>query len=46
MLQFYEQYNDDEIGALDHEDIGGCVKSDSQVLTQAMEEFEKQQKQL
>ena len=44
VLQFYEQYDEDEIGALDNQDIGGVIKSDNLILTQAMEEFEKQQK--
>ncbi|KAK2141617.1 hypothetical protein LSH36_1068g00008 [Paralvinella palmiformis] len=41
--KLYEQYDDEEIGALDHEEISGCVKPDSQILANVIEEFEKQQ---
>lgn len=39
--KLYEQYEDTEIGALDHEDIDGC--KDSKVLDSILEEFEKEQ---
>ena len=43
-FQLYEQYDDDEIGALDNEDIEGRVDANSELLNNVMEDFEKQQK--
>lgn len=39
----YEEYDDDEIGALDQEDIGGFVSQDSELLNNCLEEFEQKQ---
>ncbi|XP_064649507.1 protein LTV1 homolog [Lineus longissimus] len=39
----YEQYDDDEIGALDHEEIDGNIQPESKILTSLMEEFEQGQ---
>ena len=44
-LQLYEQYDEEEIGALDHEDIGGCLPENSKVLNNLLDEFEEQQTQ-
>ncbi|KAL5021125.1 hypothetical protein ScPMuIL_000280 [Solemya velum] len=35
-----EEYDQTEIGALDHEDIDGCIQEGNQVLTSALQEFE------
>ena len=42
-LQLYEQYDDSEIGALDHEDIDGCVQQGSHMLDTILEDFESKQ---
>lgn len=42
--KLYEQYDDDEIGTLDHEEICGYIQPNSTILTQLAEEFEKNQK--
>jgi len=42
--KLYEQYDDDEIGALDHEDLGGNIQPDSDLLSAVLNEFEKKQK--
>lgn len=39
-----EQYRDEEIGALDMEEIGGYIQPNSIILTQLAEDFEKQKK--
>lgn len=41
--KLYEQYDDSEIGALDHEDIDGNLQQGSHMLDTILEEFEKQQ---
>lgn len=41
--KLYEQYDEEEIGALDQEDIGGNVTQQSKLLDSVMEEFEKEQ---
>ena len=41
--QLYEEYDDEEIGALDHDDISGCVQQGSHLLNTALEDFEKSQ---
>ncbi|OWF46212.1 protein LTV1 homolog [Mizuhopecten yessoensis] len=41
--KFYEQFDDTEIGPLDHEDIEGAVDQNSYMLNTILEEFEKQQ---
>jgi len=40
LLQLYEQYDDEEIGALDQDEIAGYVPPESEVLQQALQEFE------
>ncbi|XP_070555780.1 LOW QUALITY PROTEIN: protein LTV1 homolog [Ptychodera flava] len=40
----YEQYDDDEIGALDHEELAGNIHTDSDLLQSVLSEFERQQK--
>ena len=40
----YEQYDDEEIGALDEDDIAGCVPQNSDLLNNALDEFEEQMK--
>ncbi|XP_067120677.1 protein LTV1 homolog [Centruroides vittatus] len=42
--KLYEQYDDDEIGTLDHEEICGYIQPDSKILTQLAEEYEKKKK--
>ena len=42
----FEQYDDDEIGALDQDDIGGCLTTSSKVLTSVMDEFEEKTKEM
>ncbi len=44
--QIYEQYDDEEIGALDQDEIRGFAGADSQLLNNALEEFEQQMKQV
>ena len=46
ILQMYEQYDDEEIGALDEDDIAGCVPQNSDLLNNALDEFEEQMKQV
>ena len=41
--QIYEQYDEEEIGALDHEDISGHIPADSILLSSVLDEFEKNQ---
>ncbi|XP_033737224.1 protein LTV1 homolog isoform X2 [Pecten maximus] len=41
--KFYEQFDDTEIGPLDHEDIEGAVDQKSYMLNTILEEFEKEQ---
>lgn len=41
--KFYEQFDDTEIGSLDHEDIEGAVDQNSYMLNTILEEFEKEQ---
>ncbi|XP_060072286.1 protein LTV1 homolog [Ylistrum balloti] len=41
--KFYEQFDDCEIGPLDHEDIEGAVDQNSYMLNTILEEFEKEQ---
>ena len=43
VLQLYQQYDDEDIGALDQDDIAGHVQSESQVLQNVLQEFEMQQ---
>jgi len=43
-LQLYEGYDDSEIGALDQDDIEGCLQHGSTVLNSLIDEFEKTQK--
>ncbi|KAK2189971.1 hypothetical protein NP493_92g04000 [Ridgeia piscesae] len=38
--KLYEQYDDEEIGALDQDEIAGYVPPESEVLQQALQEFE------
>ena len=42
-LQLYEEYQDYEIGALDHEEIDGTIQQGNKVLDAALEEFEQEQ---
>jgi len=42
--KLYEGYGDEEIGALDQEEIDGTIRQGSEVLTNIMDEFERQQK--
>uniref|UniRef100_X1ZD67 Protein LTV1 homolog n=1 Tax=Capitella teleta TaxID=283909 RepID=X1ZD67_CAPTE len=42
--KLYEQYDDTEIGALDHEDIAGCMLTESALLNSMVEEFEDSKK--
>ncbi|XP_023223889.1 protein LTV1 homolog [Centruroides sculpturatus] len=42
--KLYEQYDDDEIGTLDHEEICGYIQPNSKILTQLAEEYEKKKK--
>ncbi|KAI0225497.1 hypothetical protein LSAT2_023743 [Lamellibrachia satsuma] len=42
-MTLYEQYDDEEIGALDQDEIAGHVQPESEVLQQALNEFEKLQ---
>ncbi|XP_013421817.1 protein LTV1 homolog isoform X2 [Lingula anatina] len=44
--QLYTAYGDDEIGALDNEDIEGRLQQGSEVLNDILDEFEKQQAQV
>ena len=39
----FAEYDDSEIGALDHEDIDGCIKQGSTVLNNILAEFQKEQ---
>lgn len=41
-----EDYNDDNIGALDHEELNGRVTMDSDLMKQALADFEKSQQKL
>lgn len=41
--KFYEQFDNTEIGPLDHEDIEGAVDQKSYMLNTILEEFEKEQ---
>lgn len=41
-LQLYAEYDDDEIGALDHEEIDGRVKTDGPMMQFLLKQFEKQ----
>ncbi|XP_006822649.1 protein LTV1 homolog isoform X2 [Saccoglossus kowalevskii] len=43
--KLYEEYEDDEIGALDHEELAGRIQPDSDILNAVLGEFEKHQKQ-
>ena len=45
-FQLYEQYDDDDIGALDQEDIAGCVSTSSKLLDSVVEEFEEKTKEV
>lgn len=36
-----EEYDEDEIGALDHEEMTGTVNPDSQILNALAQEFDK-----
>ncbi|XP_077991122.1 protein LTV1 homolog isoform X2 [Glandiceps talaboti] len=42
--KIYEQYDDDEIGALDHEEVAGNIQPDSDLLSAVLSEFEKKQR--
>ncbi|XP_071965271.1 protein LTV1 homolog [Antedon mediterranea] len=42
--QIFEQYNDMEIGALDHDEMEGHITTDSAILNQVLSEFEKSRK--
>lgn len=42
--KLYEQYDDTEIGALDHEDLEGGVDQGSDLLNTILDQFEEQQK--
>ncbi|KAK6180101.1 hypothetical protein SNE40_012311 [Patella caerulea] len=42
--KFYEQYYDEEIGALDEEDIDGTVSTKSALMKQILKEFKAEQK--
>ncbi|CAH1775437.1 unnamed protein product [Owenia fusiformis] len=44
--KLYEEYDETEIGALDHEEIDGHLQQNSDLLNLAMNEFEKQQDQI
>ncbi|XP_071116725.1 protein LTV1 homolog [Haliotis cracherodii] len=41
--KLFEEYDESEIGALDHEDIDGRVEPSSQILDSVLDEFEKEQ---
>ncbi|KAK7482239.1 hypothetical protein BaRGS_00026482 [Batillaria attramentaria] len=41
-----EDYSEDNIGALDHEELNGRVTMDSDLMKQALDDFEKSQKKL
>ena len=41
--KIYEEYDDLEIGALDHDEIEGYVPEQSAVLTQAINEYEEKE---
>lgn len=43
LFQLFEEYDESEIGALDHEDIDGRVEPSSQILDSVLDEFEKEQ---
>lgn len=42
-LQLYTAYDDDDIGALDHEDIDGKVSTGGPMMEYLLEQFDKQQ---
>ncbi|PIK59887.1 hypothetical protein BSL78_03183 [Apostichopus japonicus] len=44
--KIFEEYDDMEMGALDHDDIEGFVPDDSEILKQVMSEFEDSRKKL
>lgn len=44
--KIYEEYDDMEMGALDHDDIEGFVPDNSEILSQVLSEFEESQKKL
>ncbi|XP_019645219.1 PREDICTED: protein LTV1 homolog [Branchiostoma belcheri] len=39
--KMYEEYDDDEVGPLDHEELTGTVQQDSLVLNNILQEYEK-----
>ena len=43
LLQLYAEYDDDEIGALDHEDIDGKVSTTGPMMEYLLDKFQQQQ---
>ena len=39
-VQFYKQYDDTEIGALDHEEISGCIQDGDLLMQDALAQWE------
>ena len=44
MFQVFEQYEDEEIGALDHEEIEGALSEKNDLMEDILQEFEETQK--
>ena len=44
IIQLYAEYDEDNIGALDHEEIMGSVQQGSELLNNILEDFEKTNK--
>lgn len=42
LLQFYEQYDDDEIGALDNAELEGSIQVDSSRLEEVLNDYYKE----
>ena len=43
--QMYEEYDDNEIGALDEDEIEGAVDNSKELLNSVLEEYERDKKQ-